>query len=344
MPASPVPPRWKQRPPGSNWGDFGADDEIGRMNLVTPQRRRAAVAEVREGLVFTLSLPLDYPGGMVLSANRKPPQRQAGRLAAGGDNYLFPYSRFAAQFQDVCCDDAVLLHTQYSTQWDALAHMGYAFDADGDGKPEVVFYNGFRAGEHVLGPAQEGGPNALALGVEKMACAGVQGRGVLVDLHAAYGREPTRVGYDALMRLIDEQKVDVQVGDFLCLHTGFGDVLLEQKRRPERHAVHKVCAGLDGRDAKLLQWITDSGIAAICADNVAVEIASAKPRGEEPQAMLPLHEHCLFKLGIHLGELWYFGELAKWLVANRRSAFLLTAPPLRMPGCVGSPVTPLATV
>jgi len=59
---------------------------------------------------------------------------------------------------------------------------------------------------------------------------------------------------------------------------------------------------------------------------------------------LPLHTHCLFKLGIHLGELWYLEELALWLRANRRSAFLLTAPPLRLPGAVGSPLTPIATV
>lgn len=59
---------------------------------------------------------------------------------------------------------------------------------------------------------------------------------------------------------------------------------------------------------------------------------------------LPLHEHCLFKNGIHLGELWYLTELARWLRSQGRSRFLLTAPPLRLPGAVGSPATPIATV
>lgn len=27
--------RWKQRPPGSTWGDWGEDDELGRINLLT---------------------------------------------------------------------------------------------------------------------------------------------------------------------------------------------------------------------------------------------------------------------------------------------------------------------
>lgn len=31
-------PRWKQRPPGSTWGDFGPDDQYGRMNLLTPEK------------------------------------------------------------------------------------------------------------------------------------------------------------------------------------------------------------------------------------------------------------------------------------------------------------------
>ena len=62
------------------------------------------------------------------------------------------------------------------------------------------------------------------------------------------------------------------------------------------------------------------------------------------QPWLPLHEHCLFKNGIHLGEMFYFTELARWLRAHRRSRFLFTAPPLRLPGAVGSPATPIATV
>ncbi len=61
-------------------------------------------------------------------------------------------------------------------------------------------------------------------------------------------------------------------------------------------------------------------------------------------AALPLHEHCLFKLGVHLGELWYLSELAAWLREHGRTRFLLTAPPLRLPGAVGSPTTPVATV
>jgi kynurenine formamidase len=104
---------------------------------------------------------------------------------------------------------------------------------------------------------------------------------------------------------------------------------------------------LDGYDKKLLEWIADTGVAAIAADNLAVERSSTlgvDPRMPHRGPALPLHEHCLFKLGIMLGELWYLTELAAWLRQNRRSRFLLTAPPLRLPGAAGSPVNPVATV
>ena len=71
--------RWKQRPPGSNWGDFGPDDQRGRMNLVTREKVLQGVAEVKEGITFCCSLPLDYPGGNVLNPRRLPPRNRRQR-------------------------------------------------------------------------------------------------------------------------------------------------------------------------------------------------------------------------------------------------------------------------
>jgi hypothetical protein len=61
-------------------------------------------------------------------------------------------------------------------------------------------------------------------------------------------------------------------------------------------------------------------------------------------ATLLLHAHCLFRLGCYLGEMFYLTPLADWLCANERNRFLFTGPPLRLPGAVGSPATPVATV
>src|SRR5271167_156228 len=65
--------RWKQRPPGSTWGDWGDDDELGRINLLTPEKVLEGVREVEAGISFCLSLPLDYPGGTSLNQRRYPP-------------------------------------------------------------------------------------------------------------------------------------------------------------------------------------------------------------------------------------------------------------------------------
>jgi kynurenine formamidase len=110
------------------------------------------------------------------------------------------------------------------------------------------------------------------------------------------------------------------------------------------NVLHSSCAALDGRDAKLLQWISDTDLVAICSDSLAVEVFPPRPAEGDSFPMLPLHNHCLFKQGVHLGELWYFTELAQWLGEHDRWRFQLTAPPLRLPGAVGSPATPVAVV
>ena len=92
--------RWKNRPEGSTWGDFGADDEKGRINLVTAEKVRQGVAEVQTGETFCLSLPLDYPGKRLLNPRRFPPRHFA--TARGGlANFNFPLSLNDERLVDV---------------------------------------------------------------------------------------------------------------------------------------------------------------------------------------------------------------------------------------------------
>lgn len=123
-----------------------------------------------------------------------------------------------------------------------------------------------------------------------------------------FGRKRVNIDYDFLMEIFKKDKVCVESGDMVCLHTGFADMLLEMNKVPDGHLLENSCAVLEGRDPKLLQWITDSGLIALIADNYAVE---AHPASHKPGAC---------------------------------ATFLLTAPPLRLPGAIGSPATPIATV
>lgn len=352
--------RWKHQPPGSHWGEFGPNDRLGRMNLVTPSKVLQGMTEVREGKTFCLSLPLNVPGGRAINARRLPP-RLFGTLrdgaSKGTQGFCWSYASEDPNLTDVVCDEVMLMNTQYSTQWDSLAHIGSRFDADGDGEAEAVFYNGFRAGTDLhagttdLQATQDWArypdPDTGPLGVANLAAHGVQGRGVLVDLEKHIGRKRCAVGYEDFMRILEADKIDIEEGDMVCLHTGYADTLLAMNRQPDVKRLHETGSGLDGSDARLLNWITDVRLACLMADNPAVELvpsASLTQRTPLRGPRLPLHEHCLFKNGIHLGELWWLTPLALWLRESKRSRFLLTAPPLRLPGAAGSPVTPIATV
>jgi hypothetical protein len=330
--------RWLHRPEGSNWGNFGDDDQIGRMNLVTPERRLAAIAEVTEGFVYPLGLALDHPRKQIFPG-RNPPILSP--IVGRDGREMYGWSPAGGR-TDVVNDDEVRLVLQYSTQWDGLSHYGAHFDADGDGVAEQVFYNGYRMDRHFVMPGDGRAPAALALGIENLAETCVQGRGVLVDLRGSGGGPLAAVGYDELMRAMDCQGVEVGEGDFLCIHTGYADLLLRDGAQVSEAELGR-CPGLDGTDQALLDWIDRAGIAAICADNSMVEkidgltVCAGAP-------MMPLHEHCIVRLGIHLGEFWWFGGIAPALAERGRNRFLLTAPPLNLPGAVGSPVTPVGTI
>jgi kynurenine formamidase len=352
-----VTKRWNRRPDGSTWGDFGDDDELGRINLLTSEKILQGVREVQAGVSFTLSLPLDFPGGSVLDRRRQPPRLaptqdmngnagtfynvEMGESAAGGD----------PRYVDVWSDDVVTLSLQYSTQWDSLAHAGARFDADGDGVEESFYYNGYRAGSDVVGPADDAagdGSNhrcfARHLGIEHMAYHGMQGRGVLVDLAHHLGNEWTAVNLTLLREIMAADEVVVEPGDMLLLHTGFATEILAMNKQPDPRKIFRTSSYLDARDPALLDWVADSQICALIADNYAVEGMLGQDPDLSRHPFLPLHHLCLFKLGVPLGEMWYLHELAAWLREHDRHRFLLTAPPLRLPGAVGSPLTPVATV
>ena len=226
--------RWKQRPPGSTWGDWGDDDELGRINLLTPEKVLQGVREVEAGISFCLSLPLDYPGGTALNQRRYPPVLAPTEDMKGNPDTFYNVHMSEMdewgdpKYVDVWADDVVTLSLQYSTQWDSLAHVGAEFDADGDGIEEAVYYNGYRAGVDLVGPkpdaAGDGGSHrcfAHHLGLEHMALP-----------RRAGARRPRRPGPPPGPRLARGRPEDAR-GD----HGG-----RQRRRRAGRHApaAHRV--------------------------------------------------------------------------------------------------------
>src|SRR5690349_14633796 len=309
--------RWTNRPDGSTWGDWGDDDELGRINLLTPEKVLQGVAEVQAGISFSLSLPLDFPGGTALNQRRYPPRLAPTEDMDGTPDVFFNVHMSEMpdfgdpKYVDVWADDTVTLSLQYSTQWDSLAHVGAEFDADGDGVEEAVYYNGYRAGTDLVGPSDDARGDgsghacfAHHLGLEHMAFHGVQGRGVLIDLAHHLGDKAQAVKLTTLQEIMAADNVVVEPGDMLLLHTGFATQVLAWNKEPDPVKIHKMCPALDPRDESLLEWIADSQISALVADNYAVEaMLGGSPIVDGKRTLLPIHQLCLFKLGVPLGEM-----------------------------------------
>ncbi len=106
-------------PKGSAWGLWGDEDELGTLNLLTPDIVARALAGTRSGVVVPLNLPLESP---LLPMN---PQRTpcAHNIIAKG------YAN----------DDEIHLNTQASSHWDGLRHYPYQIEA------EKRYYNGVTA-------------------------------------------------------------------------------------------------------------------------------------------------------------------------------------------------------
>ncbi len=350
--------RWTQRPEGSTWGDWGEDDELGRINLhhVGEGARRGSARSQAGKSRFSLSLPLDFPGGSSLNQRRYPPIiRPTEDLAAQAGRTFYNVvakESIDPTYIDVWSDDMVTLWMQYSTQWDALVHQGALFDADGDGVAEPLYYNGFRPHVDIIGPQRrrqgrrQRQPRAspVTSGSSTWPRTACRAAAVLIDVAHHLQQH----------RGLDRGPDDDHAGD----HGG-----RQGRGRAGRHGAHphrlrrqdprrgnatptrrgsRPCTRTSTARTSVLEWITDSQMSALIADNYAVEGWPARSR--EPHTLMPIHHLCLFKLGVPLGELWYLHELAAWLREHERSRFLLTAPPLRLPGTAGGPLTPVATV
>ena len=61
----------------------------------------------------------------------------------------------------------------------------------------------------------------------------IQGRGVMIDLEAHFGRGGKFVSYDELMRIMEADKVEVEEGDLVCFRTGYDRVILGMNKNPD---------------------------------------------------------------------------------------------------------------
>ena len=299
--------------PLSNWGRWGADDEIGTANFITPELIVQATRLVKKGQVLSLAIPLNP---RTPTDPSRPPMQHFVRSARlrvadhgwGGD------SEFA--------DDWISMSPQTGTQWDGLCH------AFREGK----VYNGYDAGQ-AINPHV----GARKCSIDRLANYFVT-RGTLLDIakHKGLANLPGRFAITAkdLDEVAAAQGVKVRRGDALLIRTGWVPFWLQATPR-ERETFYDVAPGL-GMSAA--EWLHAREVACIGVDNVAVEVKPA----EDGKSMLPLHPVLIRDLGLTIGELFWLEDLAKACAADRTWEFLFVAQPLRISGGLGSPINPLA--
>ncbi len=295
----------------SNWGRWGPDDERGTLNLITPEVVKRAAGCVRRGRVFSLGLAFGADGPQPGVGVRFNPLHYMSAIGEpiGGGGLGFCYS-----------DDVVHMPLQCATQWDALAHVHYAGQ----------IYNGFAADEVLTASGASRG------GIDKAARDGIVSRGVLLDVARQRGVE--RLAPDVV---IDPPELDAVAraagiepgpGDIVLLRTGHIRVFTE-----DRDSV-RFAGASPGLGMACAEWLRERDIAAVCADNVAVEPLP----GAVPGLPIPLHMLCIRDMGMLFGEMLNLEALARDCAEDGVYEFLFSAPPLAVTRGIGSPINPVA--
>ncbi len=289
------------------WDVFGRDDTLGSINLVTAERVARAAALVTTGEMIALGLPLDVPDPPLF-----------GRQ---------PYEHHIIALNRHEMDDHLDgFYPQGSTQWDALNHV--------------------RCREHGFwgGRTQDPTQGHNGLGIESWAEHGIAGRGLLIDVagwladrEAGYDAlQPRTITADEVRATLAAQGVEPETGDIWCLRTGWVPAYRQLDRAArEAYALAPTSAGLYA-DEEMARSIWNAHPAALCADNPAVEAVPGDP------AVGSLHRRVLPTLGLALGEMFDFEQLARDCRADGRWTFFFVAAPLNLPGGVGSPGNALA--
>lgn len=305
-------------PPGSTWGRFGDDDELGMVNLLGPQQVLNGVACVVDGIAFNLDHPLDA---------FDPPVSRVRKLLR---QEIYQNHR---DHRDEFIDR---LYPQVSSHIDGLRHRRHE---------KHGYYNGVPDEAVVVGSAR--------LGIQRWAARGIAGRGVLLDLvshverqgRSLDHREAAAITVDTLDAILEEQEVVMQPGDMVLIRTGWARFYLEGVGADERARIahHPVSSGLaQSRDT--LRWLWERQVPLVAADNLAVEVIPPDPSSpfESDVDGGLMHPEMIALVGLALGELWDLDALAHACAQDGRYAFLLVVKPWNLPGGVGSPANALA--
>ncbi len=295
--------------PMAGWGDdawhpskYGADDTLGAINNLSPEKVVAAARLVKTGKVYRL--------GVITGADSPayPPRQYAMTILQLDDGTGTPLGINRATGND----DLMTLWMGIGSQLDGLGHMGI----------DHVYYNGNRAQDFVV-------PTGLTkLGVHELPP--IVSRGILLDMAELVGQNPMPEGMafnrKEIMTAQATQGVQIEKGDVVLFHTGWLNVM---DTDPERFMGGQPGLGVDGA-----RYLAELGVVAVGADTWALEVLPS----EDPQQAFPVHPELLAKNGVYILENMDTRELA----ADGASEFLFVLGVPRFEGAVQAVINPVA--
>jgi kynurenine formamidase len=287
----------------SNWGRWGQEDQLGTLNLITPEKRIQAAGLVKSGISVSLARNVEKTAA---ADNRQPFVHTM--LATGqGTGSQWATDSFQVSYHGIA-----------HTHMDSLCHLVH------DGK----LYNGFPQQE-----ITEKGAGKLSIHHAKQ---GIFTRGILIDVPRLRGvkyLEPGSPIYpEDLAAWENRAGVRVSSGDVVFIRTG------KWARRDEVGAWDIGKEGLAGLHVSCAKWLRERDVAMLGSDAASDVMPSRVPDVAQPVHLLtlnamgtPIFDNC---------DLEALGAAAERL---KRWEFLITAAPLPVEGGTGSPLNPIAT-
>tara|TARA_B100000959_G_scaffold158906_1_gene166513 strand:+ start:21896 stop:22945 length:1050 start_codon:yes stop_codon:yes gene_type:complete len=292
----------------SNWGRWGPVDQRGTLNLITPEKTRAAASLVEEGITVSL-------GHFVSEEDAIDSQ-----TFAPTEHWMTSVDPNTGRVRTALDAISFSLHDGQLSHLDALCH--YATTRDG----ERIIFNGYPQNLDMEG--------CKDLAIDRMG-PGFVTRGILVDMPLLRGVEWLEPSTPIYISDLEEWE------DFAGVTIGSGDVLLVRTGRWAKReadgpwAYGRVGAGLH---ASVLPWLKERGVALLVGDAVN-DVQPSGVRGRNR----PIHDLTQVFLGLPLVDNGYLLDVAKEAAERRRWQFMVSWQISRVAGGTASPFNALAT-
>lgn len=290
-----------------NWGRWGDDDERGTLAFLTDARRAAAAALVATGESVSLAHDL-----ATAPLPEHPVPVQHHMLASGDARHSDGIAGYEAAKDHLALD----VHGLWTTHVDALSHM---------------FVRGLMYGGRPASEVRSDGARANT--VLSMAD-GVVGRGVLLDVARAQGRE--WLGDGEVVTPDELEQAERHQG----VRVGPGDVLLVAWGREARRRATRGFDGFSGLHPDCLGWLAEREVAVLGSDG----ISDPMPFVGTPEWPFPIHQIAIVAMGMPLIDNVRTAVLSERCAALGRWEFLFAMAPLRIPRGTGCPVNPVAVL